>query len=98
MFKSVLFALIIFTTLVAKADANADFATWLADLKQEAKKNNITQTTIDKTFKNAKFLPRVIMLDRGQPEFISPFLNYVENRVTPSKIVIGRAMLSRLSI
>ena len=33
------------------------------------------------------------MLDRGQPEFISPFLSYVSNRVTPSKIALGRVML-----
>jgi membrane-bound lytic murein transglycosylase B len=35
----------------------------------------------------------VIVLDRAQPEFISPFLPYVERRVTPSKIDFGREML-----
>ena len=35
------------------------------------------------------------MLDRTQPEFISPFLNYVNNRVTPSNIALGRTMLQQ---
>ena len=37
----------------------------------------------------------MIVLDRAQPEFISPFLIYVENRVTPNQIALGRAMLQQ---
>jgi lytic murein transglycosylase len=35
------------------------------------------------------------VLDRAQPEFISPFLSYMNNRATPSKIALGRAMLQQ---
>ncbi len=66
---------------------------WLREFKQEAKAADISAKTIKAMFKNTKYLPRVIVLDRGQPEFITPFLNYVEKRVTASKIEHGREML-----
>ena len=77
----------------AQAYDAQDFADWLAEFKVEAKSQHISAKTIKNTFKKAKYLPQVIVLDRGQPEFISPFLSYVSNRVTPSKIELGRAML-----
>jgi lytic murein transglycosylase len=71
-----------------------DFSAWLREFKAEAKAENISAKTIKATFKKAKYLPQVIVLDRAQPEFISPFLTYVNNRVNPSKIALGRAMLA----
>jgi membrane-bound lytic murein transglycosylase B len=82
-------------SLNAHAYDAADFADWLHTFKQEAKAADISAKTIKATFKNAKYLPRVIVLDRGQPEFITPFLSYIEKRVTPSKIAHGRAMLAQ---
>jgi lytic murein transglycosylase len=68
---------------------------WLREFKQEAKAADISANTIKAMFKNTQYLPRVIVLDRGQPEFITPFLSYIEKRVTPSKIEHGRAMLEQ---
>lgn len=70
-----------------------DFSIWLKHLKLDAKEANISSKTINNTFKNAKYLPQVIVLDRAQPEFISPFLTYVDNRITANKIALGRSML-----
>jgi lytic murein transglycosylase len=70
-----------------------DFYAWQKDFKLEAKEVGISSKTIKNTFKNAKYLPRVIALDRSQPEFISTFLSYIDNRVTPNKIERGRAFL-----
>jgi membrane-bound lytic murein transglycosylase B len=75
-------------------DAQA-FSAWLSDFKAEAKAEGISAKTIKNTFKNAKLLPSVIVLDRAQPEFISPFLKYVDNRINPSKIALGRALLQQ---
>ena len=72
-----------------------NFSAWLKDFKAEAKAEGISTKTIKNTFKNAKYLPQVIVLDRAQPEFISPFLKYVDNRVNPSKIALGRALLQQ---
>lgn len=77
----------------AIADESSHFDSWLAAFKTEAHAQHISAQTIDNTFKNAAYLPRVITLDRAQPEFISPFLSYVEKRVTVDRIAQGREML-----
>jgi membrane-bound lytic murein transglycosylase B len=71
---------------------------WLRKFKQEAKAADISAKTIKEMFKNTKYLPSVIVLDRGQPEFITPFLRYVKKRVTASKIEHGREVLQEHSI
>ena len=95
MLKIILSLVVLFVCLSAHAYDADDFAEWLHEFKQEAKAANISAKTIKATFKNTKYLPRVIVLDRGQPEFITPFLSYVDKRVTPSKIAHGRAMLEQ---
>lgn len=81
------------TNLKAQVTETDEFSVWLSALKEEAKAANISSETIENTLKHAKYLPRVIVFDRAQPEFISPFLPYVERRITPKKIAIGREML-----
>ena len=75
------------------ADENTYFDLWLASLKSEAKAAHISEQTVQDTFRNAEYLPRVLELDRGQPEFISTFLTYVEKRVTADRITQGRGLL-----
>jgi membrane-bound lytic murein transglycosylase B len=79
----------------AQAFDAQDFSAWLRDFKAEAKAEGISAKTIKNTFKNAKLLPSVIALDHAQPEFISPFLKYVDNRINPRKIALGRAVLQQ---
>ena len=95
MFKIIITLVLFFVGFAAHAYDAGEFATWLHEFKQEAKSQNISAKTIKNTFKKAKYLPQVIVLDRGQPEFITPLLSYVEKRVTPSKIALGRAMLQQ---
>lgn len=77
----------------AQASYSEEFFNWLHELKQEAKDRNISSETIANTFKEAKYLPQVIVLDKSQPEFISPFLIYIDKRITPNHIERGRLML-----
>jgi membrane-bound lytic murein transglycosylase B len=93
MFKLLLITVSILTLSPAFADERPPLSIWLKELKQEALQQNISPKTVARTFKNAKFLPRVIELDRAQPEFVSPFLTYLENRVTPTNIEMGREKL-----
>ena len=72
-----------------------DFSAWLKQLKADAKSENISAKTIKATFKNSKYLPQVIVLDRAQPEFISTFLRYVDHRINSRKIALGKAMLQQ---
>ena len=77
----------------AVAEQAEDFNTWLSGLKAEAKACGISDETINQTFTNAQLLPRVIALDRSQPEFISPFLSYLEKRVDTNKVAQGKRQL-----
>ncbi len=93
MIKNLLLIISLLFFKTAFAEEKPPFSRWLNDLKLEAKDNNISPQTIAKTFKSAKYLPRVIALDRAQPEFISPFLTYVATHVDANQIAQGRAML-----
>jgi membrane-bound lytic murein transglycosylase B len=93
--KIVFFFSFLIASFGVQAFDSEDFSTWLSEFKAEAKAEHISTKTIKITFKNAKYLPQVIVFDRAQPEFISPFLIYVEKRVTPSQIALGRAMLQQ---
>lgn len=94
MLKIITTLLLFFASTVHAYDAE-ELADWVHEFKQEAKAADISAETIEAMFKNTQYLPRVIVLDRGQPEFITPFLDYVEKRVTPSKIAHGRVMLEQ---
>ena len=98
MLKIIIALVLCFVGFPAHAYDADEFADWLREFKQEAKAADISAKTIKATFKNTKYLARVIVLDRGQPEFITPFLSYVEKRVTPSKIAHGREMLQQHSV
>ena len=95
MLKIIITLVLFFVGITAHAYDAGEFATWLREFKQEAKAADISAKTIKNTFKKAKYLPQVIVLDRGQPEFITPFLSYIQKRVTLGKIGLGRAMLQQ---
>ncbi len=65
--------------------SSSGFKIWLEDFKTQAIKKGISQKTIDITFKNAKFLEKVISYDRKQPEFYEDTLTYVSKRATKSR-------------
>ena len=88
-------SLIFYSFSTSAEDHNAISSDWLIALKNEARANQISEQTIEATFKHAKFLPRVIVLDRSQPEFISPFLTYLDTRVNAQQIAQGRLMLQQ---
>lgn len=91
--KQCLTLILVLTALPALADEVDPFTTWLQALKEEASATGVSSQTIQKTFQQAQYLPRVIALDRAQPEFITPFLSYLERRVDADKISQGRQML-----
>lgn len=93
MIKQCVIAFVALFILHAHADEEDPFTYWLNDLKAEAAASGISSITIQKTFQHAQYLPRVIQLDRAQPEFISPFLSYLDKRVDADKIAQGRQML-----
>ena len=78
------FKILIFYSVVAIA-SDTDFETWLSSYKKIALKKGISQKTIDITFKDVKFLEKVIEYDRKQPEFFEDTVTYVSKRATDSR-------------
>ena len=75
------------------ADHN-DFNTWLQELRAEAQQSGIRETTLSAALDDLKPLPRVIELDRKQPESTLTYDQYVKLVVPPSRISKGRALLN----
>ncbi len=83
-----------YTLLFASnALAKEDFYTWLENIRYEAKALGMADETTLNFVSHTVYLPNVIKLDRAQPEFISPFLDYFAQRVDDRKIQKGRALL-----
>ncbi len=90
-------------TGVAKADAN-NFIVWLDQFKREANEQGLTGPAVAAALNKATFLPRVIELDRKQPEGTMTFETYLEKQLTDSRINRGqelymqhRALLERVA-
>jgi membrane-bound lytic murein transglycosylase B len=77
------------------AFAREDLSVWLEELKQEAISAGITEKTAGATVNHVEILPNIIELDRAQPEFVSPFLDYYQRRVDSLKIAQGRKLLAQ---
>ncbi|KAF0098934.1 MAG: membrane-bound lytic murein transglycosylase B [bacterium] len=77
----------------ARADVDADFSAWLRELSREAQTRGISATTFEAALGDAQPIPRVLELDRRQPEFAQTFWNYLDARLTDKQIRQGRDML-----
>lgn len=80
--------------LVTTAQAQMDFTNWLAEFSQEARARGISQATLDEALRDIQITPRVVELDRKQPEFVESFTTYIERRVTPQRVARGQALLA----
>lgn len=76
------------TQLIATNKAN--FSQCLENKKQAALDAGVSQSRIDAEFPAMQFIPRVIELDRSQPEFVSTFPSYFSKRVNKWRIDKGR--------
>ena len=74
---------------------NIEFLNWKKKFKILALKNNISENTFDKVFKNVRFLPKVIEYDRYQPEFYEDTKTYISKRSSKNKDKNGRNFYSQ---
>ena len=88
-----LLVLLILSCLVLPAQAR-DFAAWLEDLKAEARGEGISETTLETALAGVEPIPRVIELDRSQPEFTLTFQEYLERVLPPRRVRMGRQRLA----
>ena len=92
--KIFFFTLIFLSSGYSYADT-VKFNVWLKEFTLVAKNEGISESTINRTLLNSKFLPKVIEYDRYQPEFYEDTHTYINKRVTKSKIKKGIALYKK---
>lgn len=75
------------------ATQERDFAAWLQDIRAEAMTLGIRAQTLDATLTGLRPLPRVIELDRKQPEETLTYAQYLERTLPASRVQKGRRLL-----
>ena len=94
--KYIFFTIFLILTSVnfaVEANSEDNFNDWLKNYKEFALKNNVSQATIDNTFKNVKFLDQVIKYDRKQPEFFEDTITYVKKRANFARAKKAKKLL-----
>ena len=69
------------------------FKGWLQELKTEAQGRGISSQTINRALGKVRRIPRVLELDRRQPEFTQTFWTYMGRAVNDARIKKGKALL-----
>ncbi len=70
------------------------FEQWLAELRAEAALHGIGAATLDRALADVRPIPRVIELDRRQPESRQTFRQYLRRAVPASRVTAGRRLLA----
>lgn len=72
----------------------ADFQAWLDGFRAEALAKGLKAETLDAALTGIQPIPRVLELDRRQPEFTLTFDSYLSRVVSDVRIKRGRAMMA----
>ena len=72
--------------------ANVDFKNWLNEFKASSQERGISNKTLDIAFKNVKYIEKVIVYDRKQPEFYEDTITYVSKRANKSRLKIAKKL------
>ena len=70
-----------------------DFRDWLDALRREAREQGISEATLNASLKGIAPVTRIIELDRSQPELTQTFWDYMNRRVTETRVKRGRELL-----
>jgi membrane-bound lytic murein transglycosylase B len=77
----------------ARAASERDFAAWLQEFRAEAAASGIRAPTLDTALAGLRPLPRVIELDRKQPEETLTYAQYVERVLPASRVQKGLRLM-----
>jgi len=87
-------AVAVFLVLVQPvAGGTLPFQKWVEELRAEAVTKGIRFSTLDSALGALKLLPRVVELDRKQPEFTLTFRQYMDRVVPAARVEKGRRLL-----
>jgi membrane-bound lytic murein transglycosylase B len=95
--RVLLLGVLVWATAACAAPASTvrpqGFETWLEALRREALSQEISAATLDAALTDAGLIPRVVELDRRQPEFTLTFEEYLSRTVSLPRVLIGRQQL-----
>ena len=92
--SAALFGALLMGGAMAQEDGAESFAEWREGVRCEALGLGISGAIFDAAFADVEPIPRVIELDRSQPEVTLTFDQYVERVVPESRIAKGRKLLA----
>lgn len=69
------------------------FARWIAGFADTARAAGIDEATLAAAFDGVQYRPRVVELDRAQPEFTRAVWDYLDNAVSPQRVALGKDKL-----
>ena len=75
--------------------ADLSFEDWKAELRAEALRKGISAQTLDRTLPGITFQPRVLELDRTQPELAQTVWTYLRRAISDQRISQGRVLLKK---
>ncbi|MEO5374770.1 MAG: lytic murein transglycosylase [Alphaproteobacteria bacterium] len=81
-------------TTAAAEPQTQSFEAWLQDLRTEAAGRGITAKTLDATLTGVQPIPKVLDLDRRQPEFKLSFEKYMATAASPARMDKGRRLMA----
>lgn len=92
-FRGLLFFSLLFSASVSLAQEQS-FDEWLKELRAEALGLGISEATLDAALTLVEEpIPRVLELDKSQPEFVQTFAGYMRNRLSDARIERGKSLL-----
>ena len=77
---------------LAWGEGKPSFQEWLKGVCREARADGVSQEVLDQAFRGVKPIPRVIELDRSQPEFKLTLQQYLDRVVSWKTIRDGRRL------
>ena len=67
---------------------------WLAAFRPQARAAGIDEATLQAALSDVHYLPRLIELDRAQPEFTRSVWDYLDTAVSPQRVTRGRERMA----
>jgi membrane-bound lytic murein transglycosylase B len=77
----------------SSASTALEFSQWIKELRKDAVTKGVRPATLDVALKGVKLIPRVVELDRKQPEFTLTFRQYMDRVVPQGRVDKGRQKL-----
>jgi len=72
------------------------FADWVGAFRASASAAGIDEATLHAAFDEVQYLPRIVELDRSQPEFTRAPWDYLDSAVSPQRVARGQEKLQEV--